>query len=669
MEGDAVVGVTRGTTSGDTGFVASQSSPDGSVDPVIEVVVRRNVGVHTRDGTRLATDLYFPANAGTELQGPFPVVLERTPYGRARQTTVELASQLARKGYVFASQDVRGRFDSAGEFGLYMNDPDEGSDGDDTIRWLVAQLWCDGRVATSGGSFAAANQQGTALSHPPGLRAQVLRDAGTDYYRRALRTHGAFNVGLCLVWVVNQAADSPRALAQPDIAAELQQMQRDLPAYVAQFPLRRGQSPLTLFPVYESLFFRMYETADDTEFWDTPTSRLAGRRDDYPTDVAVLMISGWYAHHVAANFTKLTELTPRLRRPVSLIVGPWVHDPGMLEATTAGDVDFGAAAARFGPCDDLVVAWLDRYLRGSTDDNSDRILPPVTYFRMGTGDGHRTGKGKLFRGGDWQITERWPPVDTRLTKYYLGPGGTLASDAPTGGAGKTHYDYDPRFPSPAIGATNLQEVGHPAVFLAGPHDQRAPTLFLGTTDTRGFLGERADVRVFETTPLTAPLEVTGSVRLTLWCASSARDTDFVGKLIDVYPPSADYPEGYAMLLCEDILRMRYRDDRPIGELIEPGRIYEVQIDLGPTSNLFKVGHRIRLDITSSSFPEYDPNPNTGEPMGRHTHTLVAYQTIYHDTDRPLCLILPVRRIDDGESRTLAAGQIKTKYAFLEETLR
>ncbi len=607
-------------------------------------VVRRDVGVLTSDGVRLATDIYLPAENGRAIGRPRPAVIERTPYDRGRPVTVDMAEHATRRGYVFVAQDVRGRGASGGTFRLYMSQDnhDEGSDGAETMRWVVRQPWCDGRIAAVGGSFSAANQQAAALHHPPGLRVQFLRDGGINYYERALRTHGTTNVGLCVPWVVNQAATSPEAVRDPEIAAGLQEMRRDLPEWITRFPWRRGESPLAACPAYEDLLFTMYETGDDTEFWQSTTARLAGHWDEYPTNVALFMVSGWYAHHVSGNFEKLRELGPRLKRPVCLVVGPWVHGPGMLEDTTAGDADFGPAAARYGPVPQACFDWLDRFLPDDERDPEDAPFTPLTYFRMGTGDGHKTPEGRIFHGGEWHTAEQWPLPGTRPTPYYFEHGGRLTTRRPQADRCMTTYDFDPDHPCPTVGATNLQDPGHPSMFLIGPQDQTAPPRFLSDSGDGGPLAERPDVRVFHSAPLTSALDVTGPVEVVLWCDSSAPDTDFVAKLIDVYPPSTDYPDGYAMLLCEDIVRMRYRDGRPTAELIEPGRVYRVRIPIGPTSNVFKAGHRVRVDITSSSFPEYDVNPNTGEPLGRHTRTVTAHQTIHHDRSMPSHVLLPIQ---------------------------
>ncbi|MDA8045447.1 MAG: CocE/NonD family hydrolase [Actinomycetota bacterium] len=619
-------------------------------------IVHDNLGVYTRDGVRLATDLYLPTSHCAP--GRWPAVVERTPYDRDRPAIIEAAREATRRGYAFVAQDVRGRGLSGGTFQLYAstNGCDEGTDGADTLAWVFYQPWCDGHIATVGGSFSAANQQAAALHHPPGLRVQFQRDGGINYRRRGLRTHGAFTWGLAVPWAIMMASTSKETANDPAAAAALQQMQHDVVAWLPDGRLARCRSPLHRVPDVEDLLFRMYETGDDTPFWQATPARLEGHWDEYPTNVAVLMVSGWYAHHVSGNFEKLRELGTRLRRPVSLIVGPWVHGPGMLEDTVAGNapVEFGSAAAKFGPATDTCFAWLDQHLPEETA-RATTLHPALRYFLMGTGDGHRTPEGRLFHGGEWRTAVEWPLSGTRFVPYYFLRGGGLSTKEPADDGSSSAYDFDPAAPCPTIGSTNLQAIGSTnqqdrsgagGPLLIGPQDQTAPAGFLGLRTAGGPLAERPDVVTFQSEPLAEPIEVTGPVEVVLWCSSSAPDTDFVAKLIDAYPPGIGYPDGYSMLLCEDIVRMRYRDNQPTAEFIEPGRVYTVRIPLGPTSNLFKAGHRIRVDITSSSFPEYDVNPNTGEPLGRHTHIEVAHQRIYHTASMGSHAVLPLQPTDD-----------------------
>jgi putative CocE/NonD family hydrolase len=605
-----------------------------------DVHIFRGIGIEMRDGARLIADIYFPGKDRRLAPGPVPVLIERTPYDRRAVRFQTFALAAAKAGYAFVIQDVRGRGDSEGDFHMMTNIPDEGVDGIDTWNWVIAQPWCDGRLGTVGGSFSAANQQAMALHRPQGLRAQVQRDAGTNYRQRMFRYHGAFNVGVSLPWAIEHGLQSPEAQNDPAIHAALSEMRDRADKWVDELPLKRGESPLAGAPVYEDIYFKMAEIADDTPYWHNPTVRLEGRWDEYPTDVAMLLVSGWFAHHANANFDKLRELGSRSKQAVKLIVGPWVHGPAMLEITHAGEAEFGPAAAEQGPIGDVWLAWLDRYVRGR--ENGVDALPAVRYFVMGLGDGHKTPEQRIFHGGEWRRAAEWPLPDTLATPYYLHGDGSLAPQRPRADAPALNYLYDPANPCPGIGATSLQSESFPAFVLPGPRDQRCRPSMSACRGSDRPLAERDDVLVFQTEVLAQAREVTGPIAVQLCVASSAPDTDFTAKLIDVYPPSADYPEGVALLLSEGILRMRYRDDRAHEELIEPGRAYTVTIELNPTSNVFKAGHRIRLDISSSSFPEYDLNPNTGEALGAHTRVEVATQTVFVDGLRASHIVLPLQ---------------------------
>jgi putative CocE/NonD family hydrolase len=607
----------------------------------LQARVTRDVRMTTSDGIHLAMDLYFPARLGQTVARSFPVVLERTPYGRALDRLQRFGQDAAARGYVFVCQDVRGRGDSGGEFHLMTNEPDEGADGADTFDWLRSQPWCDGRIATVGGSFSAANQQALALRRPPGLTAQVLRDCGTNYWRRMFRNHGAFNVGVVLPWILTYGLESRPAIEDVSVRSSLEAMRDDIGEWLPKLPLRRGQSPLALVPEYEGFYFKMLETADETAYWHNPTVMLEGRWDEYPTDVAVLMISGWYAHHAAANFDKFQQFGQRLRQPLRLIVGPWVHSPEMLEMTRTGEVDFGPAAARMGPIHTTWLDWLDRSFHGSSpaQHNPERRLD---YFVMGLGNGRKTSEGLLFHGGEWRSASAWPLPGTAFTPFYLTPTGHLRTKAPTESASFSRYAFDPLRPCPGIGSTSLQSQALPAFVLPGPRDQRCRPDFAGCEGNTGPLSARPDVLSFETAVLRDDIEITGPLTVHLWVATSAPDTDFVAKLVDVYPASDDFPEGFALLVTDGVLRMRYRGGRTRGELVVPGREYAIEIELCPTSNVFKAGHRIRLDITSSCFPQYDVNPNTGEPLGLHSRTEVAHQSVFHDESRSSYVLLPIQ---------------------------
>ena len=321
-----------------------------------------------------------------------------------------------------------------------------------------------------------------------------------------------------------------------------------------------------------------------------------------------------------------------------LILGPWTH--GDRHLTHAGDVDFGPRATLDGNLapdfPTLRLRWFDRWLRGIRN-GVDRE-PTVRLFVMGGGSGRKNAAGRMDHGGVWRAEPDWPIPDTRWTPWYLGENGSLTPGKPRAANASRSYDYDPRNPVPTIGGTVTS--GQP-VMVGGAFDQREAPQFFGSKAPYRPLAERPDLLVFQTEALELDIEVTGPIRVNLWISSSCPDTDFTAKLIDVYPPNPDYPEGYAMNLTDGVLRVRYRDSWEHPSLMVPGTVYPIHIDAFPTGNLFRRGHRIRIDISSSNFPHFDANPNTGEPEAKAESTRVATNVVYMDVSRPSHLILPV----------------------------
>jgi uncharacterized protein len=259
-------------------------------------------------------------------------------------------------------------------------------------------------------------------------------------------------------------------------------------------------------------------------------------------------------------------------------------------------------------------------------------------FVMGGGSGKRNADGRLEHGGRWRSEAVWPIPRTVATTFYLHSSGLLSSDAPARDLPPRVFKYDPKDPVPTIGGTITS--GLP-VMIGGAFDQREGPAFFGSKPPYQVLAERPDVLVFQTLPLRTDVEVTGSIEATLWIASDCPDTDFTIKLMDVYPPSVDYPDGYAMNLTDGILRCRYRTSWEKPSLMRPGRVYEIKVEAFPTSNLFKVGHRIRLDVSSSNFPHFDANPNTGAEEGRATSTRIATNRVFLDAQRSSHVVLPI----------------------------
>jgi predicted acyl esterase len=332
-------------------------------------------------------------------------------------------------------------------------------------------------------------------------------------------------------------------------------------------------------------------------------------------------------------------------------MGSWTH--GHMGIPYSGDVDFGPEALF--DWNAFRLRWFDHWLKGMNTGLDKE--PPVKIFLMGGGNGRKTPEGHLKHGGTWRFEKDWPLPRTKYTPFYLHGNMSLDTTPPTESKLSSSYQYDPKKPVPTIGGhlSSLDYLG-PAptplgmfdimsrkvpVVEAGGFDQREREGWFGCKPPYLPLATRHDILVFSTPPLKEDLEITGPITVNLWVGSSAPDTDFTAKLLDVYPPNQDYPKGYALNLTDGILRSRYRNSRETPEFMTPREIYEIRFPIYPTSNLFKAGHQIRLDISSSNWPRFDRNPNTSEPLGVHTRTIIAENTVYHDAEHPSHVVLPV----------------------------
>jgi uncharacterized protein len=587
------------------------------------------VMVPMRDGVRLATDIYRPALDGQALSGPFPVLMERTPYGKVRDDLTAMAKYFARRGYVVAVQDVRGRYDSEGEWYAFAK---EGPDGKDALDWLAAQSYCDGQVGTIGLSYSGSDQTALASMAPEGLAAMFVSEGMANYHTSAMRQNGALEQRF-LIYVFYMAISSKEAIADRRLRLLLQRERAHLGDWLRRLPLRAGQTPLRHLPTYEQWVIDIATHGDYDGYWKQ-LGYSAEEYYDQHKDVPVTLLTGWYDSYTRSTTDMYVALSKMKRGPVRLIVGPWVHGVGTMQQSWNGDVDFGQDGA-MDSYNDLRLRWFDHHLKGlATGVDAE---PPVRLFVMGGGGGYTTPEGRLFHGGAWRSEREWPLARTAWTPYYLHGDGTLAPEPPAAAASRSSYTFDPRDPVPTIGG-NIS-VGF-EILPNGGYDQRGDPRFFGCTD-RLPLSARADVLVFQTPPLDRDIEVTGPLVVRLWASSSAIDTDFTAKLLDVYPPSPDSADGFALNLSDSIIRARYRKDRTRAEFLTPDQVEEFEIVLYPTSNRFATGHRIRLDISSSNFPRFDVNPNTGEPLGRHRRFELAHQTICHDTAHPSHIILPV----------------------------
>ena len=621
---------------------AAASAAATAGGPAVELL--SDVRVAMRDGVHLATDVYLPARGKRLASRRFPVILERTPYDKSAdsrsertaaierpKSRAEVAAFFVQRGYVVIYQDCRGRYKSEGTYVKYLSD---GLDGYDTCAWILRQPWCNGAIGTMGLSYAAHTQAALGSAGAPGVRAMFLDSGGfSNAYQGGIRQGGAFELKQ-VSWAFSEGLNSAQLRGDPAKLAAMQSM--DLRDWFRRTPWRRGASPLSLVPEYEEYIFDQWEHGDFDAFWKQLGIYAAGYYRQFP-DAAMVHMSSWYdpyARTATENYLGLSRLK---RGPVRLILGPWTH--GDRELTYAGGVDFGPAAVLDANLASdflsLRLRWFDRWLRGI--GNGVDSEPAVRIFVMGGGSGRRNSAGRLDHGGAWRCERDWPLPDTRWTPYYLGAERTLGGRVPPKAAALA-YQYDPHNPVPTIGGCITS--GRP-IMVGGAFDQREGPEFLGSRAPYRPLAERPDVLAFQTSPLGEDLEVTGPIRVRLWISSDCPDTDFTAKLIDVYPPGSDYPQGFALNLTDGILRVRYRDSWERPAMMTPGQVYAVTIDIFPTSNLFKRGHRVRLDISSSNFPRFDVNPNTGEPQGQALGTRMARNAVHVGPACPSQVILPV----------------------------
>ena len=611
---------------------STMDAPPGGIDTgPFAVRVEPDTMIPMRDGIRLAADIYHPIET-PDASSRRPVLLERTPYNK-RGTNLsdvmrddprpwskpDIARHFASHGYVVVLQDCRGRYASEGSFRKYVNEAD---DGFDTLAWIAAQPFSDGRVATFGLSYGAHVQSALGTLAPPALAAQFLDSGGfANAYQGGIRQGGAFELKQA-TWAYKHALLSRRARHDPACKAALER--EDIRAWFSRMPWAPGHSPVSALPEYEDYLFEQWQHGKFDTYWQQRALCTERYHDEY-ADVPMVHMSSWYDPYARTAISNFTGLAERKRQPVHLVMGPWTH--GQRSKTYAGDVDFGPDATLDGALApsylELRRRWFD-FVLGRADDNP-FARGRVAVFVMGGGSGRRNGQGRLDHGGYWRWADQWPLPSTREQRLYLHRDRSLRSQPAALGDNALSFDYDPQQPTPTIGGTLTS--GLP-VMVGGAFDQRDDARFFGCSGSGRDLAERDDVLSFQTTPLLHDTEVIGEIQVHLFVASDCVDTDFTIKLIDVHPPSADYPDGFAMNITDGILRMRYRDSWEQPELMQPGQIYAICVVPFPTANRFAAGHRIRLDIASSNYPHFDLNPNTGEAEGAWTHAVRARNSIF-----------------------------------------
>jgi len=613
-----------------SGLTSNPSVSHAASEARFDVLVQSDVMVPMRDGIQLATDIYLPAMKGVAVGEKFPTILERTPYDKKDKFDASIGNFFASRGYAVVIQDTRGRFKSEGIWHMLT---DDGKDGSDTCIWIGKQPWSNNRIGMIGNSYVGGTQHAVALEKAPNLTTVIPHDAMSNLGVQSIRNAGAFELRFWN-WIIARAAGGgSRQGRDPILKAAFEEMMANRKSYLLNLPLRKGTTPLKFAPEYEEWLVEAMKHGANDEFWDQ--NDILGDPSRYK-DIPVFLIGGWYdswGGNTSANFQALSRT---IKGPVYLTMGPWIHDKPA--ESSHGQVSFGSDAAIPNPLA-WQLEWYDHWLKG-LDNSLGKSAPfatPVRIFVMGTGDGRKTPNGRLNHGGYWRDELEWPLARTRYTNYYFRPDGTLAVSPASDSASSTSYGFDPLNPVPTVGGNISSASG---IMLQGAWNQRGGEHIWNGTDPIP-LSARRDVLVFQTEPLVDDVEVTGEIEVKLWASSTAVDTDFTAKLIDVYPPSPDFPGGFDLNLEDGIVRARFRQSLEHEVLMQPGTTYPFTIKLYPTSNVFKKGHRIRVDISSSNFPRFDVNPNTGEPLGEHRRMVVATNTLIHDRGHPSHIVLPI----------------------------
>jgi len=571
-------------------------------------VVKKNVMVEMRDGVRLATDIYKPAFA----EKPLPVILTRLPYNK--NNLASLGHLFAQHGYIYVVQDCRACFHSEGDVFIPM--VYEREDGQDTIEWIKAQPWFNGKLGMWGPSYLGITQWAVA-DHPAVTCFYPQITTGKLY--RAIFNGGAFSYRLATGWSsgVGKQSESAspvpmgkevdwetegfyNAPIEPEIELDWTGLRGLSIDQLSERMARAMGIPEGDIP--DDFVDRMIELMNYPAF--AKNVDAFNFRDYEKIDAPMLMVSGWYDIFTAGQLQDFVAVRERAGEKAAsntkIVIGPWGHVSGVHP-----DAGKGARLGRMMK-EMMVLDWYDRWLKG--EDNGIKDRPPIKIYVMGK--------------NVWRDEYEWPLARTEWTSYYLHSNGGantasgegLLSTEPPADQPPDRYTYDPRDPVPTMGGSNLLE-------NVGPRDQAE-------------VEARKDVLVYTTPPLEEDLEVTGPIKAVIYAASSAMDTDFTVKLCDVYPDGTSYN------IQEGIVRARYRESYREPSLIEPGKIYRYEIDLWDTSNCFLKGHRIRVQVSSSSFPRYDRNTNAGG-QGGPMNIMAADQEIYHDGEHPSHLVLPV----------------------------
>jgi uncharacterized protein len=574
---------------------AQASPPTASTD----IIIQHDVPMKTRDGVTLYADIYRPKSPDK-----FPVILMRTPYDKSVDWAVAPVFAMVPRGYVVIIQDVRGRYTSEGEWYPFKH---EQADGYDAVEWAASLPYSNGKVGMMGASYVGATQMLAAIAQPPHLAAIAPNMTASNYHDGWTYQSGAFEQWFDQNWTSQLAQNTLTRLIDQNTNALVGVPTLPLIDYpVFNFGQLPADAQLTqkLAPYYLDWLAH----PDYDGYW----KQWSIEEHFSKISVPMLQVGGWYDIFNAGTLrnymgAKKYGATEAARTEQHLLIEIGGH-AGF--GRRIGDLDFGPHAIENGYTN-VILDWYDFLFKGIQNEFAKD--KPVKLFVMGA--------------NEYRQEDDWPPPQVKFTKYFLHSAGkanslrgdgSLSTAGPKSETGDT-YVYNPANPSPTIGGPLCCDEKH---MEPGPRDQRP-------------VENRDDVLIYSTGPLSHDLEVTGPVTVDLFVKSSAVDTDFTGKLVDVAP------DGFAQDLTEGILRMRYRASPEHAELMNPEQIYEITLDLWATSNVFLRGHTLRLEISSSNFPRFDRNLNTGEEIRFERNYVSATNTVLHDAQHPSALILPV----------------------------
>lgn len=574
--------------------------------PDVEYETEKDLMVEMRDGVELATDVHLPAEGG-----PFPVLVHRTPYEKDSDTPIGGIPRAIEHGYAVVQQDVRGRFKSEGWFEPFF----EGEDGYDTVEWAAEQDWSTGKVGMYGTSYRGMVQIQALQEAPPSLAATAPLVTPANFYADLQYMGGANNLASSFAWAVFNSFSQLERLNIPD--AKRNELRADLLQVAQNWPDSAAHLPEIDMPALDEGVAQYWR-----DWLQHPTFDMFWKSIDILAEIEdvetpMFHAGGWYDIFLKGTTDLYTAIEDRgtdlVRENQRLVLGPWTHGT-YFSADPVGERDFGQNAA-FDVTGELLFQWFDRWLKDEGDGIGDQ--PKVQYFQMGE--------------NEWRTADAWPPESAEPTPLYLDSSddaGLLTADRSVGPPGADSYEYDPLDPTPTRGGPILVGPLQPA----GVVDQRP-------------VEQRDDVLVYTSEELSEAVSIAGDVTADLYVESTAPDTDFVVRLVDVEP------DGYAMNVTEGALRVRYRNSLEETDFIEPGSVYELSIDLRPVAHTFRPGHRIRLDITSSNFPKLDRNPNAAIPVATATEEDMgpATQTVHHGGSRRSAVTLPVTN-GDGPGR-------------------